>query len=138
MRKIILFLLLILITINGYSLTRLDNLKLELKSASGLQEILILDELQRSYWKIYPKASLKYGNKALSVSSKINNKLQQTQQMQNIGVSYSYLDKYDRAIEYMIMSLVSANVINNIDLQIDAYYYLATYNNIINKNVIAF
>jgi len=137
LKKLFIFLFISLL-INGYCLTRLDNLKQELNSASGLKEVLILDELQRSYWKIYPKASLRYGHRALSVSSKIKNKLQQTQQMQNIGISYYYLDKYDEAIEYMIMSLVSANVISNVDLQISAYYYLATYNNIIRENVLAF
>ena len=138
MRKISLFLLLIFFIINGYGLTRLDNLKMELKSATGLKEILILDELQRSYWKIYPQASLEYGIKALKTSSDIKNIFQKTQQLQNIGISYYNLDNYNEAIEFMNLSLQSAKDINNIDLQISAFYYLATYNNLIGENVIAF
>lgn len=138
MRKLFLFVLLILLVINGHSLTRLDELKLEMDSASGLKKILILDELQRSYWKIYPQASLKYGLQALKTSSEINNKLQHTQQLQNIGISYNYLKKYPEAIEFMALSLTSANNMNNTDLQIAAFYNLAKYNNTIGKNVIAF
>ena len=138
MRKLFLFVFLILLVINGYCLTRLDNLKLELGSATGLKQILILDELQRSYWKIYPQASLEYGIQALKLTTEKKDILQQTQQLQNIAVSYKYLDNYKEAIEYMSLSLISAKNINNIDLQISAFYNLAKYNNTIGKNVIAF
>ncbi len=138
MKKSIFLLLFIILVINTYSVTRLDNLKLELKSATGLKRVLILDELQRSYWKIYPQASLEYGIKALRTSSDIKNRLQQSQQLQNIAESYKYLDNYKKAIEFMIMSLDKAKDINNLDLQIAAFYYLATYNNYIGKNVEAF
>lgn len=137
MRKLILSIL-ILFVVNGFCLTRLDNLKLELKSASGIKEILILDELQRSYWKIYPQASLEYGIKALKRSTQRIDKLQQAQQLQNIAISYKYLDNYKEAIEYMSLSLLTAKAINNVDLQISAFYNLALYNNTIRKNVIAF
>lgn len=129
---------LILFVVNVYCLTRLDNLKLELKSASGDKEILILDELQRSYWKIYPQTSLEYGIKALKLTTENKDILEQTQQLQNIAVSYKYLDNYKKAIEYMSLSLTSANNINNLDLQISAFHNLAKYNNAIGKNVIAF
>ncbi|MEA2095685.1 MAG: tetratricopeptide repeat-containing diguanylate cyclase [Candidatus Cloacimonadota bacterium] len=138
MKKLFLLLILILLIINGYCLTRLDNLKLELGSATGLKQILILDELQRSYWKIYPQASLEYGIKALKLTTQRKDILQQTQQLQNIAISYKYLDNYKEAIEYMSLSLISAQNINNIDLQISAFYNLAKYNNTIEKNVIAF
>ena len=129
---------LILFVVNVYCLTRLDNLKLELKSASGDKEILILDELQRSYWKIYPQTSLEYGIKALKLTTENKDILEQTHQLQNIAVSYKYLDNYKKAIEYMSLSLTSANNINNLDLQISAFHNLAKYNNAIGKNVIAF
>jgi len=138
LRKLFLFVFLILLVINGYCLTRLDNLKLELVSATGLKQILILDELQRSYWKIYPQASLEYGIQALKLATEKKDMLQQTQQLQNIAVSYKYLDNYKEAIEYMLLSLISAENIKNIDLQIAALYNLAKYNNTIGKNVIAF
>ena len=138
MKRSLFIALLIVLTINIYSVTRLDNLKLELNSAHGLKRVLILDELQRSYWKIYPQASLEFGIKALRTSSDIKNKLQQAQQLQNIAESYKYLDNYDKAIEFMSMSLDTAKEINNLDLQIAAFYYLATYHNYIGENVKAF
>jgi len=138
LKRSIIFLLFFGIILNVYSVTRLDNLKLELISATGLKRVLILDELQRSYWKIYPQASLEFGIKALRTSTEINNTIQQAQQLQNIAESYRYLDNYNKAIEYMIMSLTKAKKIDNTNLQIAAFYYLATYNNYIGKNVVAF
>ncbi len=138
MKKLLLFLLMILVFAQGFSITVLDKLKLELKSAKGEKEILILNELQRSYWKIYPQASLEYGIRSLKLSAENEDRLQQAQQLQNIAISYKYLENYDKAIEYMTLSLKSARGINNIELQIIAMYNLATYNNLINNNVVAF
>ncbi len=138
MKKLLLFLLLILVFTQGFSTTVLDKLKLELKSAKGEKEILILNELQKSYWKIYPQASLEYGIISLKLAAENEDRLQQAQQLQNIAISYKYLENYDKAIEYMTLSLKSARGINNIELQIIAMYNLATYNNLINNNVVAF
>ncbi|MCK5762051.1 MAG: GGDEF domain-containing protein [Candidatus Izimaplasma sp.] len=138
MKKLNLLLLLFLFLVNGFSLTRLDQLKLDLKSASGNNKILILDELQKSYWKIYPQVSLEYGIKALKITTENNDKLQQTKQLQNIAITYKNLHDYIKAIEYMTLSLNSAKKINNVDLQIVALYNLARYNNELRENVIAF
>ncbi len=124
--------------VQGFTATRLDKLKLDLDSATGKEKLLILDELQKSYWLIYPQASLEYGIIALKISTKNHNKLQQTQQLQNIAIAYKYLDNYKKAIEYMTLSFNSAKKINNLELQITALYNLATYNNMIGENVIAF
>ncbi len=138
MKKFILTLLLFLFIVQGFTATRLDKLKLDLDSATGKEKLLILDELQKSYWLIYPQASLEYGIIALKISTKNHNKLQQAQQLQNIAITYNYLDNYKKAIEYMTLSLNSAKKINNLELQITALYNLATYNNILGENVIAF
>ncbi len=136
--KRLLILFLILLAVQGYSITKLDQLNSELKSASGERQILILDELQKSYWDVYPQASLEYGIQALKLSAENNDKLIQTKQLQNIAISYKYLHNYKKAIEYMTLSLKSAKKIGNIELQIDAYYYLARFNNLIRNNVVAF
>jgi len=138
LKKFIILCLLLVIVSTIFSITRLDQLKLELKASDGLDKILILDELQRSYWKIYPAASLEYGVQALKLATSLNNTLQEAQQLQNIAESYKYMDNYERAIEFMLMSLKRARKAKNIELEIAAYYYLANYNNHIHKNVIAF
>lgn len=138
MKKIIILIVLLLFAINIFSSTRLDQLKLELKTSDGLEKVLILDKLQRSYWKIYPQASLEFGVQALKIAARLNNNVQQAQQLQNIAESYKYLDDYEKAIEFMLLSLKKAIKANNLELQIAAYYYLATYNNHIAKNVLAF
>lgn len=138
MKKIIILSLLLIVVTTLFSITRLDQLKLELEASSGLNRILILDELQRSYWKIYPAASLEFGVEALRLSTTLNNTIQQAKQLQNIAESYRHMDNYERAIEFMLMSLNKARKADNAELQIAAYYYLATYNNHIHKNVIAF
>ena len=138
MKKFLLTLLLILFVVQGFCLTRLDKLKLDLNSVKGNNKILILDELQKSYWLIYPQASLEYGIIALKITAENNDKLLQTQQLQNIAISYKYLDNYKKAIEYMTLSLKLARKINNLEFQITSLYNLATYNNVIGENVIAF
>lgn len=138
MKKLFLFLLLMLFFVQGFCVTRLDKLKNELKSATGEKKILILDELQKSYWKIYPQASLEYGITSLKLSAENKDRLQQAQQLQNIAISYKYLENYDKAIEYMNLSLKSARRADNIELQITAFYYLAVFNNFLGNNVVAF
>lgn len=119
-------------------MTILDQLKLDLDIATGKEKLLILDELQKSYWLIYPQASLEYGIVALKLSTENNYKLEQAQQLKNIGITYKHLGNYKKAIEYMTLSLKLAKKINNLELQIIALYNLATYNNVIGENVIAF
>ena len=138
MKKSLLSFLLVFIIVQGFCLTRLDELKRDLDSSTGNKKILILDELQKSYWKIYPQASLEYGIVALKLATDRHDKLQQSQQLQNIAISYKYLDNYKKAIEFMTLSLDSAQKTSNINLQITALYNLAIYNNSIGKNVIAF
>ena len=87
MNKFYLLLLLFLLLVNAFCLTNLDQLKLDLRSASDDKKILILDELQKSYWKIYPQISLEYGIKALKLTTENNDKLQQAKQLQNIPIS---------------------------------------------------
>jgi len=137
MKKLV-FLVFILLLVQGYCITKLDQLSSELKSATGERQILILDELQKSYWDVYPQASLEYGIQALKLSAENDDKLIQTQQLKNIAISYKYLHNYKKAIEYMTLSLKSAKKIGNVDLQIDAYYHLAKFNNLIRNNVVAF
>ncbi|MDP8267628.1 MAG: diguanylate cyclase [Candidatus Tenebribacter davisii] len=138
MKKLIFILLLLGLTFQAICLTRLDNLKLELKTAKGNKRLLILDELQKSYWKIYPQASLEFGVDALKMSTKSKNMLQQAQQLQNIAISYKHLGNYEKAFEYMNLSLRSAKKIDNYDLQIIALYRIAEYKNAIGHNSVAF
>ncbi len=138
MKKFNLLLLLFLLLVNVFGLTRLDQLKLDLESATGNNKFLILDELQKSYWKIYPQISLEYGIDALKITTDNNDKLQQAKQLQNIAITYKNLHNYKKAIEYMTLSLQTAKKIKNVELQIIALYSLARYNNALRENVIAF
>ena len=138
MKKLLLPLLLFLLLVNVFGLTRLDQLKLDLESATGNNKLLILDELQKSYWKIYPQISLEYGIDALKITTENNDKLQQAKQLQNIAITYNNLHNFKKAIEYMTLSLQTAKKIKNVDLQIVALYSLARYNNALRENVNAF
>jgi len=138
LKKFNLLLLLFLLLTNVFGLTRLDQLKLDLESATGNNKLLILDELQKSYWKIYPQISLEYGIDALKITTENGDKLQQAKQLQNIAITYKNLHNYKNAIEYMTLSLQTAKKIKNVDLQIVALYSLARYNNALRENVIAF
>ncbi|MCF7858140.1 MAG: diguanylate cyclase [Candidatus Cloacimonetes bacterium] len=138
MKKYIILFLFAVIIVKVAALTRLDFLKQQLETASGLQEIVILDELQKAYWKIYPQASLEYGIQALKSSTNLKNELQKGKQLNNIAISYKHLEDYEKAIEYMTLCLRQVKKINDIELQINALYYLASFENALARNVKAF
>ena len=72
---------------------------------NGEEKVEILNQLSKAYWSSLSEKALDYGKQALKLSEKIDDKEGKGKALNNIGVSYFYLTKYDSAIEVFFKAL---------------------------------
>lgn len=113
MKKLIIITLILAFSIPLFSQTKLDSLKSILKKVPDRERIEILDQLQKAYWDIYPKASIDYGKQAYKLSRKLKDKYQESIELGNIATAYTLLNNNYKALKNLLLSLELAEKINN-------------------------
>ncbi|MCD4746931.1 MAG: tetratricopeptide repeat protein [Bacteroidales bacterium] len=78
---------------------KINSLENQLESKSGIEKINILNELSELYKSISSEKSIEYANEALERSKKINYKEGESIAIKQIGIGYSLIGKYKKAIE---------------------------------------
>jgi diguanylate cyclase (GGDEF)-like protein len=96
-----------------FSYSIIDSLEIKLQKASGIEKIEILNSLSEHYRENSPEKSIGYGNQALEISKKINNKKLQADALNNIASGYYFLSEYDEALKYYQKSLSINEEIKN-------------------------
>jgi diguanylate cyclase (GGDEF)-like protein len=104
-----------------FSQTEIDDLKRQLDFASGKEKIEILDQLQEAYWDIYPEASIEYGQQALKLARKLNDKRLEASELVNIGQAYFVQEDYTKAIRNYAFGVDIAKKISDKFLMIEQY-----------------
>ncbi len=98
---------------------------------SKSKKVKLLNELfSEQYSTDYNKA-LKYAQEALKVSKTIKNESRQTKQnisqsANNVGNAYFFLDKYEKALKYYLMSLKVAEEITDTNMMANTLYNLGS------------
>jgi len=125
MRKILYTLLLVLYSFSlvfsqSYKISKLEN---KLKKSSGLQEILVLDELAEAYLDFDTEKSILYAEKALKLSKNHEVIPSVLADIYNtLGASYYYKQKYRKSLKNYEQELDIIKKISN-DKKISKSYY---------------
>ena len=125
MRKILYTLFLVLYSFSlvfsqSYKISKLEN---KLKNSSGLQEILVLDELAEAYLDFDTEKSILYAEKALKLSKKYDVIPSVLADIYNtLGASYYYKEKYRKSLKNYEKELEIIKNISN-DKKISKSYY---------------
>ena len=76
-----------------------DSLEALLPNKTGVEKIRILNSLVTQYWAVDPRISLDYGEQALNLAIKSNERLLQAVALKNIAISQYFAGQYSKAIE---------------------------------------
>ena len=127
--------LLLMLSLNLFSQTRIDSLESQLKIVNGKEKVEVLNELVKAYDTVSYIKSLDYAKQALELTKIFKSKEDIADSSDRIGRIYYYLDDYDKSIEYFINSLkIRENIgnktgvcqsYNNIGV---IYLYIGNYN----------
>ncbi len=112
MLKKILLLVIIISSNFLLSLTKIDSLKSNLETASDIQKIFILEQLQEEFWAIYPQASLEYCKQSIKLATKLKKNSLQVKGLSNYAKTYKILKDYSKAIIYYKLTLDKAEEID--------------------------
>lgn len=105
MRRLFLLLFLAIIANRLLGLSQIDSLEIRLKAVFGKERIEVLNALSSAYLDKSPEQSIKYGNSALKLSRKLHNEKAEITALKNVGLGYSHLNNYDKALEYYLKAL---------------------------------
>lgn len=104
---------------------RISELKANLKNSQDEDEqVFLLCELSKQYWNSSFSSSLKYGNKAIAMARRLDNKRALALAYNNVGVAYDIYGNYGEASSYYYKSLRIREAIG------DSAGLSASYNNI--------
>jgi len=104
-RKMLLFILCLVITSLLAQTAEIDSLKVEVAATTGTAKVDAINNLSKAFWLEDPELSIENGNKALTLARKMNYKIGEAEAIKNIGGAHYYLTNYDTAVEYFIQSL---------------------------------
>lgn len=82
--------------------SRIDSLRAQLQLATvDTQRVYLLHQLSESYLNSDPQATLRYAKRALALSDSLSYPPGQANAFLDIGIAYSRLSRYDRAINFL-------------------------------------
>ncbi len=103
---------------------QIDSLENELKNSSGIKKVKLFNELSQSLLNKSIEKSLKYGESALILAKKINNKKEEAKAYNNLGLIYVNKSKFDKAINYFKLSLSINKELNETNRIIETLSYI--------------
>jgi signal transduction histidine kinase len=107
MKRIIIFLILIFISVVGFSENSLiDSLKIEIEKTTGIEKVKAINRLSKAYWNVEPGKTLEYGNRALKLARELDYRKGEAKAISNMGGGYYYLGDNDTALKYFKESLL--------------------------------
>ncbi len=122
----IILLIFIFITSENFANTKIDSLKLRLKTTENKEKIKTLNDLSFAYCFIDGDSTLKYSKEAIQLSDKISYAVGKARSLKNIGILYYFKSDFEKSLSYYKQSLEiyksignetgEAKVLNNISI----------------------
>ena len=115
MRSWFFSLLLMMVILSSLSAqtAEIDSLKAEIENTTGKDKVDVMNFLSKAFWVVDPSQTLKIGKETQQLASKLNYKPGEAKAINNIGVGYYYLNKYEKALKHLEISLKIRREIGN-------------------------
>lgn len=118
MKRVLIFIFLLLILpifLNGTN-SKIDSLIQILPELSDKKKLNTYFDLVDFYQDADPQKSIFYGNKALHLAEKFDDKVKKSNLLSRVGVAYEYLGNFSKALEYYNESIDIASSIDDQEL----------------------
>ncbi|OQY59262.1 MAG: hypothetical protein B6245_07675 [Desulfobacteraceae bacterium 4572_88] len=82
-----------------------EDLERKLRTVSDESRIEVLNELAEAYGETSSRKSIAFGEQALELAHKLENKKEEANALRHIGIAYTNLSDYEKALEYHLNAL---------------------------------